>query len=424
MDPEEDTAPKEEKKADKEGGAKAHGAALQEVLMKQAYEQIAKEQYAAAADTFEDILKRFAPVLDDNERSVIHSEAGLLYYWLGDYPAARNHAEHAVALGDGNDQACVVLGKIAVAEFQFDRARGLFSRIDVQNPDRYLGLCLVSLKLRDTQAAQIFLHDAVKSGHVPSTNIEFRVYQTYLHLLTGDPKLAILEARELVKKTAREPMLTLLLAEVFVTAGNAGEAKAIVKKVEKRIPNNDAVFAILAWASNSEEEFDRARDAADEAVRLNPRNAYAKTVQMKIATREGQYERAQSIGENIIAESPEYSLAHANLGDVYFNQGRYELAELEYDQSAQLMNSQTKGARLRQARMKYIDGDFAAAAQILDDLVDSYHNYYDDAMCDLLLCYDALQNEEKKSEIMDKMTFRKAFYKRTEQMLEEFEARE
>ncbi|GEM_PF-5139687 len=391
---------------------------FEEVLMREAYELIQKNQYQAAANIFQDILKRFGVALEDSQKSLLHSELGMLLYWLGDYESGRQHAEAALAFGD-NDQAYSILGKIAVAKFQFPQARGYFSKIDPKNPARSLGMCLVSIKLRDTVGAESFLREA--SAKISSNDPEFRVYQAYFDLLKGNSKHAVASARELVKKCERDPALLLLIAEIFMTAGHYGEATTLADKVGAQCPENDGVFAVKAHAAYADEDYDTADAHAREAVRLNPLNAYAKTVLMKLATRSGSYTIAESVGQEILRESPEYSLAHANLGDVYFNQGRYELAQIEYEQTLQLMNADTKGARLRQARMKFIASDFHGAADILEKLIESHHTYYDDAMCDLVLCYDASGDEEAKDLVVDKMQFRRSFYHRTEKILQSFD---
>lgn len=397
--------------------AQARAGRFEEVLMREAHELVGKYQYQAAANIFQDILKRFGVALEDAQKSLLHSELGMLFYWLGDYEAGKQHCEAANAYGD-NDQAYVILGKIAVAQFQFPKARGYFSKIDPKNPARPLGMCLVSIKLRDTVGAESFLREA--SAKISSTDPEFRTYQAYFDLLKGNTKHAVASARELVKKCERDPALLLLLAEIFMMAGNYGEATTLADKVGTQVPENDGVFAVKAHAAFADENYAEADAHAREAVRLNPFNAYAKTVLIKLATRDGSYTVAESISHQILSDSPEYSLAHANLGDVYFNQNRYELAQIEYEQSLQLMNAETKGAQLRKARMKFIAGDYHAAADILEELIEHQHTYYDDAMCDLALCYDTLGDEEKKSAVVDKMQFRRSFYHRTEKILQSF----
>lgn len=393
---------------------------LPEVLLHDAYEKMSKLELQAAADMLEDILKRLGSTLEDSQKSLIHSELGTLHYWLGDYEAGKHHCERALAFSDNNDQAYNILGKIAVAQFQFPKARGYFSKISSDNPASPLGMCLVAIKLRDTNAVEIFLREAYGKIASPSQDPEYSAYHAYLCLLKGDAKLAVSEARNLIKKCDRDPSLLLILAEIFMTAGNYGEAKTTVSKVSKACPQNDQTFAILAFSAYAQEDWDGADTNARRAVELNSSNAYAKTVLMKVAVRNGSYAVAEEIGMQILKDCPEYSLGHANLGDVYFNQGRYELAQIEYEQTEQLMNADTKGARLRKARMKFIKSDFAAAAEILDDLIEGYHSYYDDAMCDLVLCYDQLGDDEKKSEILDKMAFRRSFYHRTESILKSF----
>lgn len=393
------------------------GARYEEVLMREAHEKIAKGEYLPAADILKDILRRFGITLDDKQKSLLNSELGTVYFWLGDLESAKRHAENSLGYGDDNDQAYNILGKIAVAQFQFPKARGYFSKISDENPARPLGLCLVSIRLRDMTGAQSFFHEA--AGKISPLDPEYCVYEAYLTLLSGSTLAAVTAARELVRKCTKDVTLMLLLAEIFMTAGNYGEAEAATDVVSKSCPENDMVFAIRAHAAYADENYDAARSYAEDAVRFNPLNAYAKTVLMKLSCRNGSYAIAEELGTQVIKDSPEYSLGHANLGDVYFNQERYELAGIEYEQTQQLMNSDTKGARLRQARMKFVKGDYGEAVKLLEKLIEFHHTYYDDAMCDLALCYDKLGDEEKTKQVLDKMAFRKSFYHRTEKILKQ-----
>lgn len=397
--------------------AQSSGARYEEVLMREAREKMTKGEYLPAADILKDILRRFGVTLDDKQKSLLNSELGTVYFWLGDLESAKRHAENSLGYGDGNDQAYNILGKIAVAQFQFPKARGYFSKISDENPARPLGLCLVSIRLRDMTGAQSFFRDA--AGKISPLDPEYCVYEAYLTLLSGGTLAAVTAARELIRKCTKDVTLMLLLAEIFMTAGNYGEAEAAVDVVSKSCPENDMVFAIRAHAAYADENYDSARSYAEDAVRFNPLNAYAKTVLMKLSCRNGSYAIAEGLGTQVIKDSPEYSLGHANLGDVYFNQERYELAGIEYEQTQQLMNSDTKGARLRQARMKFIKGDYGEAAKLLEKLIEFHHTYYDDAMCDLALCYDKIGDEEKTKQVLDKMAFRKSFYHRTEKILKQ-----
>lgn len=398
------------------GAGSSGGVRYEQTLMQEAREKMNKQDYALAARLFEDVLKKCSVTLDEAQKSLIHGELAMLYFWLGDYQTARQHADRALAFRHDNDHAYAVLGKLAIAQFQFTEAQNHFAQISEENPEKHLGYCLISIKIRDTKAAKYHLGKA--SSIAPASDPFYQILVSYVRLLDGEAKAAVTEARALASDVLHDPFLLLLIAEIFITAGNFGEAETIARKVLRTCPDNDQAKAFLAAAAYADEDFAQADSYAKDALRLNPLNAYAKTILMKLAVRQGSYEIALSLGEEILKQCPAYSLGHANLGDVYFNQGRYQLAEIEYDQTMNLMDAQTKGARLRQARMQFMHGQYLAAAEILEKLIESQHTYYDDAMCDLALCFDRLQDEEKKAEILEKMEMRKTFYHRTEKLLQ------
>jgi tetratricopeptide (TPR) repeat protein len=112
--------------------------------------------------------------LDDKQKSLIHSEMGTLYFWLGDYETADRQCENALAYGFDNDQAYVILGRIAVARFQFSIANGYFSKISDNNPEKNFGFCLVAIKTRDTKSASSYLSSVAKM--ISKNDKQYRVY--------------------------------------------------------------------------------------------------------------------------------------------------------------------------------------------------------------------------------------------------------
>lgn len=410
----------ENEKLEQQQASSSQGMHFDDVLIQEAYNKMSKSEFEQAAKIFNDIYNRFESVLDDKQKIMLHTELAQLYFWLGDYDAAEFHSRKIFAYAPDSDIAFEILGKIFVMKFKFPEARGYFSKISKENPAKDLGMCLISIKLRDFIAAEIFLKDAAAKISSPTQNPEYCVYHAYIQLLKGDAAFGVTEARALVKKCDGNTFLLLTIAEILMTAGNYGEADSLAKKVGKTCPENDNVNAILAHSAYAQEDYLTAENKARKALEINPLNAYAKTALIKIAIRNGRYSLAEEIATGVLVAAPEYSLGHANLGDVYFVQGRYALAEVEYGQTQQLMSADTKGARLRKARMAFIDERYQEAVKILEDITISHHTYYDDAMCDLLLCYDKLKDEEKKAEIKDKMEMRKTFYHRTEQLLKTF----
>ena len=170
------------------------GVRYESVLLKEAYGYMKRKEYEKAAEIFEEVLKKCARAMDDEQKNIINRECAMLYFWLSEYDAALRHAEAALTIFSDDEEAFVILGKIAVARFEFAKARGYFAKLSVENPERAMGLCLVCLKLRDVSGAEKYLSDA--AAHVPTTNPEYVVYRAYLTLLKGATGVAVKEARD------------------------------------------------------------------------------------------------------------------------------------------------------------------------------------------------------------------------------------
>ena len=386
------------------------------MLIKEAYEKLNAQQYDKALVCFQQIMEKFGKKMDDSGKALIHRELALLHFWMADYVTASDHARQLLKIKGGDvDTAYEILMKIAIAEFKFQEAQQYCQKMNKDNSQQALGYCLIAIKCRNLKRAEFYLEVLSKRQFFSP---EVRLYQAYCQLLRGSGKGAIIEARALMKVFARSPAHLLIIAEIFMTAGEYSQASGLCERILVQCPGNDQALAIMAHTAYAQEDFAQAGKFAHDALRKNPANAYAKTVLMKLAVRDGDYVVAEQMGKDIITASPEYSLGHANLGDIYFDQGRYDLARIEYQHTEELMQTQTKGSLLRQARMKFIDEDYKAAVEILKGMVDSYHSYYDEACCDLVLCYEQLGDEQKKKEVTDKMKLRKVFFHRTQQVMQ------
>ncbi len=395
---------------------------VEDEQLREGYSALTRGELETAVRIFETYYKKYGTTMSGETLSRLLMEMADTRFQLGDYSAAVEYAERVVKAKFDADAAHVLLGKISLAQFQFRKAQGYFENASVGCVGRHLGLCLMAARMRRTQEAQKHLNAAQKADTFMREDPEFQILFIYVMFLQGDIKGALAAAREIGHKVTKDPTLLLLVAEILVIGGHSGEANALAQQAQQMAPQHDQVFAIRALSENAGEHFEQARTHAEFALERNPYNAFAQTVLMKCASRSGNYAEAERRGMAILENSPEYSLGHANLGDVFFNQGRYELARIEYEQTDEHMDSVTKGALLRKARTRYIEGDYSGAAHILEQLINIYHTYYDDATCDLLLCYEAMREDEKKEALMDKMELRKDFYKRTESLLEKFNA--
>lgn len=381
------------------------------------YEKKLRGEYADAVKIFEDLCHEVQRDENAAQRKRIMLEAARLFLLLGKYSRARTYAQGVLDYYPDEIEAIVILGKAAMGEYQFDSARGYFKDLPHNAPERHLGLCTVALKERRLAQAQESLVEAAKL--VDDDNPEYAILWAYVQFLNGSHKEALAQVREVMSDPPHDTNLLMLAAEIFMASGTYGEAKKVTVLVNKFAPEHDHAFAVRSYALLAEEEYKGAEKEAYKALKFNKKNAYALTTLMKCATREGDYATAETYGLRILHDTPSYGLGHANLGDVYFNQGKYEMAHLEYNQCKFLMDSLTKGALLRKARLAYIEGNTVGAIDILRKLIESHHSYYDDAMCDLALCYDRLGEIENKNDILERMELRRAMYHRTESVMEQ-----
>lgn len=390
-----------------------------ERLLSQAYQKIEEKSYREARRLFQQILKEF-PDLKKNEKGRILGLSGKMSYWLGEYFVAKQDLNLALQLNPRNDIANLYLGKIALSEYFFTKAKGYFMSIKRPNAEADLALCRLYIRLRDLPQATQALRQA--SHSMPASHPEYRLMHAYISLLSGDHASSVRDALNLVKELEHDPDALIILAELLVTAGNYKEAKAILDTLVSLLPGNDQIYGLFAQCSYAAEDYEGALRNAGQALSLNPFNAFAMTVHLKVACRRGEYQTAEALGHRILEQSPEYTLGHTNLGDVYFLQGRYDLARQEYLDANEYMDTKTRGSQLRQARLAFIDKDFSKAKSILEPLTFAQGLYYDDALCDLLMVYDLLEEREKKQDLMDRMEIRKSYSYRIDEMLKRMAA--
>lgn len=397
------------------GGAKKES--TEETIFRQAIDKKLKGALVEAAQLIDQLNVDMRKDDDAAGRRFVLLEAARIHLMLGKYKRAHLFAEAILELFPDDFSAKALIARICMGEFRYDTAKAYLNELPNDHPEKFLNLCSIAIKERRLVDAQEFLGKAAVV--VDNESPEYALLWAYVRLLEGKEKEALARVRDVMRDPPTDTNLLLLAGEIFMTSGTYGEAKKVSLLVQKYAPSHDQAFAIRSFALYAEEDFDEAEKTAYKALDNNKQNAYARTVLMKCAARRGDYLYAERIGLAILDETPGYSLGRANLGDVYFNEGDYVRARNEYESSKHLMDSFTKGARLRRARLEIMQGNLSEAVTILLTLLESTNSYYDDAMCDLWLCYERQGNTEKRDEILDKMELRRAFYHRTEKIMEE-----
>ena len=83
-------------------------------------------------------------------------------------------------------------------------------------------------------------------------------------------------------------------------------------------------------------KYDLAIFEFNQAIRLNPKFAYAYNNRGLVYYIQGKYEKAIADYGKVIQLNPKYAEAYNNRGNVYYNQGKYDLALADYNQAIQL----------------------------------------------------------------------------------------
>ena len=87
----------------------------------------------------------------------------------------------------------------------------------------------------------------------------------------------------------------------------------IFNKVAKKEPRASGPWVNIAIAYRKLDQIDKADEAIETAVRLNPKNPYALNQAGIIKREKGAFEEAQNMYKSALAEYPNYSNAHLNL---------------------------------------------------------------------------------------------------------------
>ncbi|MDW3094857.1 MAG: tetratricopeptide repeat protein [Gammaproteobacteria bacterium] len=91
------------------------------------------------------------------------------------------------------------------------------------------------------------------------------------------------------------------------------QAIEIFKKVAEKEPRASGPWVNIAIAYRKLDQIDKADEAIETAVKLNPKNPYALNQAGIIKRENGSFEEAQAMYKNALAEYPNYANAHLNL---------------------------------------------------------------------------------------------------------------
>ncbi|MBW2648697.1 MAG: tetratricopeptide repeat protein, partial [Deltaproteobacteria bacterium] len=127
------------------------------------------------------------------------------------------------------------------------------------------------------------------------------------------------------------------LGSSYLEAGKPDRAVEIFKMLTEMEPDAPSFFCSLGNAHVAAGDFEKAENACNSAVSIEPSDAHKFYSELGIAFFQAeQYERSETTLKRSLDCRPDQPLVHCALGDVFIKQGKPDDANLSYEKAARL----------------------------------------------------------------------------------------
>lgn len=124
----------------------------------------------------------------------------------------------------------------------------------------------------------------------------------------------------------------------MMKAGKLDDAMLVLQQISAQHPMLSGPLVNQALVAIRQEKWEDALEAADQALKINPRNPFAWNLRGIVMREQGKFADARKAYENALAIDPQYAKAHFNLGvlaDLYLQDLPLALTHYEKYQSLQ-----------------------------------------------------------------------------------------
>jgi tetratricopeptide (TPR) repeat protein len=150
-----------------------------------------------------------------------------------------------------------------------------------------------------------------------------------LSIQGGDPAAAIAEYQQAELDRPDEPGTRVLLANLYLLAGDTDEARQALESVLEEEPDNTDALYLFSLVAAADDLRDEQRIRLGQVLEIDPSNAPALAALGELQLQDSQLDAAAGSFNTALAADSENVVARVGLANVYLRQKEYEAAEDE-----------------------------------------------------------------------------------------------
>jgi Flp pilus assembly protein TadD len=285
----------------------------------------------------------------------------------GDYESAIRDYRRVLEQRPHSLEAQVNLGASLVHVGQFDDAIAIYRSALAAAPQNIavrMNLALAYYKKGDFPNARPEL-EAARRAQPKDVRSAILLGDTYVHL--SQPKAAVDLLTPLETANAQNPDFEYVLGSALIASGHRGDGVTRIEKVAESTHGADAYM--LAGATLLQmSDFEHARHNLDTALKLNPALPGLYSLAGTARDKTGDVQQAELAFREALRQNPDDFDANLYLGAILYKRRDSDAAR-PYLTKAVRLNPKSSMARYEDAMLKSISGEYEAAAQELEQVV-------------------------------------------------------
>ncbi|MFP4549473.1 MAG: tetratricopeptide repeat protein [Spirochaetales bacterium] len=201
-----------------------------------------------------------------------------------------------------------------------------------------------------------------------------------LAVQVGDPEAAIAAYEEAQLEDPDNPEAQVLLANLYLVAGQIEEAEAILTSVLEEDPSNADALYLQSLLFGVRGQRDEQKALLERIVQERPENAQAQAALGELYLEDRNYRAAEQALRAAVSADEQNLVARVGLGNLYLRRERWEDAEeqltaaIEIDSEYSFAYADRARARTQQYELSAADRDLTAALSLDPDY---YWHYID-----------------------------------------------